>query len=549
MEKEENKSLTSEINEISQKFNLEIKSEKLQNEINSLHKTKKIGVPYFLNIKHFCDVTNFSQNQILLFLNSIDKAYTTFKIPKRSKGERIINAPSKKLKKIQRWILDNILYKIEPGKYAYGFLPNKSINDNASLHVNQDLICGIDIEDYFPSITSNRVWGFFRSLGYNELMASNLTKLTTYQGSIPQGAPTSPMIANLISWRMDKRIGTFCQKRGLKYSRYADDITISGNKELPRYTNIIFKIIESEGFNINKDKFRISGRGSAQKVTGIIVNDKLSIGRRKKRRLRAIVNNILNNGPIIENRDDDPFFKEKLFGELSFAKMIDPAFAEPLLKKLKKIKWDEFKKYYSDFSKDEEIRRDIIKSTKNLFIDFTELGFFQKVPNLPKISKDEFNELIKELKSLREKCKEHSKENCQNCLLKPNQKEHQKCLKYILGQYIKSSGGHHHGHEIYDISGETKLFKELVFVLFLLKRSGLSKQETDRLFIQFYDCFEIDEANVISIVVPDNLDHKPELRIRRKTNESQNEKYVCLILRKEMLRIYYDYKNRILNEK
>ena len=113
--------------------------------------------------------------------------------------------------------------------------------------VNQELICGIDIKDYFPSIINKRVWGFFKSIGYNEIMAKNFTNLTTYRGQLPQGAPTSPMIANLISWRMDKRLANFCERRGLKYSRYADDITISGDHSLPRYLKLISKIIESEG--------------------------------------------------------------------------------------------------------------------------------------------------------------------------------------------------------------------------------------------------------------------------------------------------------------
>ncbi len=243
---------------------------------------KKNNLPYIFNVDHLADQIEISRPQFRLFIKNKKTAYSSFKVPKKNGGLRSIDAPSKTMKLIQRWILNNILYKLNAGIYAHGFVRDKSIATNASVHVGQKLILGIDIKDFFPSITLKRIEGLFRSVGYNSEISHTLSEICAFNWRLPQGAPTSPMISNLIAWGMDNRLSKFCEKRGLNYSRYADDITISGNKKIPRYKKIIYRIIEEEGFSVNKEKVRISGRGSAQKVTGVVVNDKISLGKRKK---------------------------------------------------------------------------------------------------------------------------------------------------------------------------------------------------------------------------------------------------------------------------
>ncbi|WP_255350290.1 MULTISPECIES: retron St85 family RNA-directed DNA polymerase [unclassified Methanosarcina] len=288
---------------------------------------------------HFCNLSNSSSKQIRLFLSNKEKAYSTFKIPKKNGGLREINAPSKKMKNIQRWILNNILYKLNAGNLAHGFIPDRSILTNASIHVGQDLVLGIDIKDYFPSISFRSVYYIFKSAGYTKKIAWSLSDLCTYHWKLPQGAPTSPMLANLSTVDLDYEIDNYCTRRNFRYSRYADDITISGSYKLPMHKQKIIEIIERNGFVINEEKTRVLSRGSQQKVTGLVVNDKVSIGRRKKKILRAIVHNIQKNGAETENREKDPFFKEKICGELAFAKMVDPDFANPLIEKLKGFNW------------------------------------------------------------------------------------------------------------------------------------------------------------------------------------------------------------------
>ena len=325
-----------------------LSEEEYESQCSSFKKLKRNELPYILNIDHLAELTGSSPAQLHLFISDKRKAYSSFKLPKKRGGFRKIDAPSKKMKIVQRWILDNILYKLDAGKYAHGFVPNRSIATNASVHVGQELVLGIDIKDFFPSITLKRVVGLFRSIGYNEEVSHGMGELCTFNWRLPQGAPTSPMISNLIAWHIDIKLSKFCNKRNLCYSRYADDITISGGTELPRYKTLIFRKIEEEGFSINDEKTRLHGRGSSQRVTGLVVNDTITLGREKKKRLRAIVHNIAKNGPIAENRDNDPFFRERVFGHIGFAKMVEPDFAASLLDSLKYVDWASYDKDLAD---------------------------------------------------------------------------------------------------------------------------------------------------------------------------------------------------------
>ena len=312
-----------------------------------------IVLPYIFNVDHLASICGISPSLLHLFISNKRKAYSTFKLPKKRGGFRLINAPSKDMKLVQRWILDNILYKLNAGEYAHGFIPNKSIATNASVHIGQELVLGIDLKDFFPSITLKRVIGLFRSIGYGEEISNAMGELCTFNWRLPQGSPTSPMISNLIAWNMDIKLSQFCEKRNLKYSRYADDITISGGKDLPKYKTLIYRKIEEEGFSINWDKVRLHGRGSSQRVTGLVVNDKVTLGRKKKKELRAIVHNIVKNGPEIENRENNPFFKEQIFGKLAFAKMVEPDFANSLINSLKYVDWEDYYKHLADLRKSE----------------------------------------------------------------------------------------------------------------------------------------------------------------------------------------------------
>jgi retron-type reverse transcriptase len=224
------------------------------------------------------------------FAYSADSHYKTFRVRKKSgNGYRTINAPSRKMKGIQRWISAFILRRIDLPVNATAFQKGSSIVKNASPHKKKDFIMGIDLSDFFPSIGLNRIYGLFRSLGYNNDVSFVLTKLVSYRGCLPQGAPSSPDIANIVCRNLDARLRGLATIKEWSYTRYCDDITISGSGGIGNHTLLLIRsIIESEGFAINKRKTRIIRSNRRQIVTGIVVNEKLNLPRTKRKRIRAM---------------------------------------------------------------------------------------------------------------------------------------------------------------------------------------------------------------------------------------------------------------------
>ncbi len=518
-------------------------------------KLKSKKLPYIYDIEHFCKLSNSSSDQVRFFLSNKEKAYTTFKVPKKSGGFREINAPSKKMKNIQRWILDNILYKLNYGDYAHGFVPGKTIYTNAEVHVNKDLVLGIDIKDFFPSIKFGAVYNIFKSAGYSVRVARQLADLCTYHWKLPQGAPTSPMLANLVALNLDQKISQYCIRRNFGYSRYADDITISGSYKLPMHKEKIIKIINENGFEVNNKKVRMLSKGSRQKVTGLVVNDKVSIGRTKKKTLRAIVHNILMNGPVVENRNEDPFFRERIFGHLGYAKAIDPGFSTPLIESLKEIDWSEYNEHIKEIKENGINTNQLKRVYKTILVKFDELGFFTKIAELPEGA---FTEEFKiQLNSLKEKCdaKTHGVEACSDCL-DIKDEIYNKCMKYIIGHYTGTTGGHHHGHEIYDMKATTELYDDTIAVAFVMKSGDISNKKERRkgtdsensAFRQFFKCTCYEDLDLISIVTNFNLNNElcEELKIMMRNNNKAKERdqFYCLIMRNEMKRILYDFNTK-----
>lgn len=512
-------------------------------QLSSFKKLNQNKLPYVMNVSHLANLCGASSKQLRLFILNKSIAYCTFNLSKKKGGFRRIDAPSKKMKKVQRWILDNILYKLDAGEFAHGFVPNKSIVTNASVHIGQELVLGIDIKDFFPRIHLHKVEMLFKRIGYNKYIAHHLGELCTFNDVLPQGAPTSPMISNLIARSMDDKLSKLCEEKKFKYSRYADDITISGGRDIPGHKSLIFHMIEDEGFSINKEKVRITGRGSSQRVTGLVVNDKVTLGREKKKRLRAIVHNIAKNGPLAENRNNDPFFKERIFGHLAFANIVEPDFADSLLDSLKNVDWDNYYNISNDLRKNELDMRSLKRIKSHPLIPFEKLGFFKDVKE---ITQKDYAELFGQLDELKEKCRPHpTTEDCMRCLYKQDE-SYNKCIKYIFAHFIGDTCGTHHGHEIYDMGGETDLDGKSVFVAFLAKSGLDTPNEKDNLFRQFFDCTGLEELNILSVVSPKDLDSKLTMRLRRvMSNFNGNQRY-CMILMKQMGRIlYYFNKNHL----
>ena len=231
----------------------------------------------------------------VLYIQKVDTMYTTFSIPKKNGEERIINAPNDDLKQIQRrlakalWDCQTKIWadqNIQPN-ISHAFQKGKSIITNSSYHRNKRFIINIDLENFFDSFNFGRVRGFFiRNSFWNltEEVATVIAQLTCHNGFLPQGAPTSPIITNMICNIMDMHLLKISTRYKLTYTRYADDMTFSTNDKhfIEHYDNF-YKELSSEisksGFQINQKKTRILFHDSRQEVTGLIVNKKISIKR------------------------------------------------------------------------------------------------------------------------------------------------------------------------------------------------------------------------------------------------------------------------------
>jgi retron-type reverse transcriptase len=254
--------------------------------------------------------------------------YKQFRLAKQCGGSRTISAPEPGLKAIQRRIAKKILLPAPLHDAANGYRRGRSIVSNACVHANRDFVFNVDIKDFFGTIRAKRVRALFTGLGVEQRTASFLTKLCTYQGVLPQGAPTSPLIANLVCRLLDERLSAYCASYGWTYTRYCDDITISGNGEFTAQEDV-FAIIQSEGFSINTNKVRLATKRSRQMVTGLVVNRFTNMTRVQRRKLRAMFHQASVDPAVYK------CLRNKLQGCIGLLEMVRPD--DPALPKYKAI--------------------------------------------------------------------------------------------------------------------------------------------------------------------------------------------------------------------
>ncbi|MEQ5315804.1 TIR domain-containing anti-phage reverse transcriptase [Providencia vermicola] len=287
--------------------------------------------------------------QLLYILYQKKDNYRTFEIAKKSGKKRTINAPNAGVSILQERLKPVIEYFYRPKKSAHGFIKGKSIISNAAMHTKKKFVVNIDLENYFESITFARVYGIFKSKPFNfdHPAATVLAQLCTHNGKLPQGACTSPVLANIASTSLDKQLTQLSGRKNISYSRYADDITFSFNQNnivdiiernadggygvSETIENIIFK----NGFKINHDKFRVQTKNTRQRVTGLIVNEKVNIDRKYIRITRSMIHRWINDRlkyallftieKGYQSQDNDQaikIFRNHIYGRLSFIKMI-----------------------------------------------------------------------------------------------------------------------------------------------------------------------------------------------------------------------------------
>ena len=257
--------------------------------------------------------------------------YYSFEIPKRHGGTRRISAPAPRLKKLQRRVYEKLLANAEYLEPCRGFMKGLGIKDNAKVHSGQPLVINMDLRDFFPSVPIRLVYRVFRDIAGSKAAGVFLAALTTKDGVLPQGAPTSPALANLVCKRMDLRLQGLAASVEAKYTRYADDLTFSGPENIIAVMPLVRKIVEEEGFAVAEEKTRIMRGGRRQEVTGLVVNENVSLPRDVRRRLRAAAHHQATSQPL--HWDNKPMSEESFAGRLAFLQSVQPDVAAKLKRK------------------------------------------------------------------------------------------------------------------------------------------------------------------------------------------------------------------------
>ncbi len=289
--------------------------------------------------------------------------YRRFTIPKKTGGERLISAPMPRLKETQAWILEHVLNRVQVHDAAHGFRPGRSIVSGAAPHAGAAVVINLDLEDFFPTVTYRRIKGLFRSLGYSEQTATIFALITSEpeideveldgetwyvargERHLPQGAPSSPAITNLLCRRLDRRLEGMAGKLGWTYTRYADDLSFSGRGEntgwqIYQVLRRVRDIVEHEGFRVQDKKTRVMRRGRRQEVTGLTVNDRVGVDRKTLRRFRATLYQIEKDGPEGKHwgrATSADELMESIRGFAAYVAMVDEAKGRPLVERVENL--------------------------------------------------------------------------------------------------------------------------------------------------------------------------------------------------------------------
>lgn len=294
------------------------------------------GIPNISTLDKLSELTHVSKSTLYKLSKQSHLYYHEYEIPKKSGGLRKISQPSSKLKGIQSWILVNILNKLQVSNSCKGFEKNTSIKDNVAPHAGANSILVVDIKDFFPSIYSRYVYNIFKIIGYNPLISTIFTNICTLDNALPQGSPCSPKLANLFAWKLDLRLQQYVGRKGVIYTRYADDLTFSSINpyKLIKILPTVKEIIKDEKLQINITKTRFIGISKCRKITGLVLSDEsFGIGKRKYKKIRSKIFKLRNVAKIDDNLEKRKNIQLKeIYGWMAFIKNVDIDRYERMLK-------------------------------------------------------------------------------------------------------------------------------------------------------------------------------------------------------------------------
>ncbi|MGB0713548.1 MAG: reverse transcriptase family protein [Gammaproteobacteria bacterium] len=283
-------------------------------------------------------------------------------IERPGREPRLLEIPKPRLKALQRQILEDLLYRVPIHDAAHGWRPQRSCVSAALPHCDRPVLLRLDLRHFFHAISFPRVRGLFLMLGYPHDVATALAGLCTHRTPttinarlspahrqqlrsrhLPQGAPSSPYLANLCCWRLDSRLAGLARSQGLNYTRYGDDMALSGPRALTRggefFSTLVGAIALEEGFELNHRKTRCQTQASRQAFCGVVVNRHPNINRQDFDRLKAILTNCLRHGPDSQNRDRHQDFRAHLAGRIAHIQQLNPQRGLKLRRLWDRIDW------------------------------------------------------------------------------------------------------------------------------------------------------------------------------------------------------------------
>jgi hypothetical protein len=292
----------------------------------------------------------------------------------RSGRVRLLEAPRSNLKAFQRIMLRDVVGLIPPHPAAHGFVPSRSVLTYATPHVGADAVVHLDLQAFFATVTAGRVYGVLRTAGYPEAVAHCLAGLSTTvlpyddrrsapqalrdedldgrrwllsalaQPHLPQGAPSSPALANLVAYRLDLRLAGLAAAADASYTRYADDLAFSfrgidAARRARRLVDAVGLVVREEGFAVNRSKTRVTLASQRQQLCGVVVNEHPAVSRRDRDQLRAVLHNCVQHGPETQNRDRHPDFRSHLLGRVVWVEAVNATHGAQLRALFDQINW------------------------------------------------------------------------------------------------------------------------------------------------------------------------------------------------------------------
>lgn len=294
------------------------------------------------SVEHLAGILGEKASVVAELAGNAEHLYTSFKLPKPDGGEREIKPPRLVLRTLQRKILRSFGERVRYPSWMMGSVPARSGFQHAGCHTNALMVATFDVKEFFPSTKCAMVLPVLEQFGLRSKALECATRLVLHEGGLPQGSPTSGLLANLVMDRADRRIDGFCRKRGLRFSRYVDDIAISGDCDLRSIRGTIVGFVEELGYKVPSPKIHFMGQEVRQVVTKLVVNDKLRPTAAFIDDVKRLIWECLKNGPAIAAAEHGVTvirLKQQLTGRVTHIQQADPDLGRKLRGRLRGIVW------------------------------------------------------------------------------------------------------------------------------------------------------------------------------------------------------------------